>query len=184
MIGRWPESPFGSFADAMVETRDGHRTLLAPTDVVADFVSATYNFDDVRIEPIWVDATSTQWRVDSPSLQLNIGIGGRRPIGVLLRPVPTRVLASTAWATMCNPVARVLMRGVRTKGQARTGRTEWYGALDVHAVVDIDGRFDGQRLGDLALVEPPCHFGFSSTPRRPSVTTVVTTVEYAARDDA
>jgi hypothetical protein len=33
--------------------------------------------------------------------------------------------------------------------------------------------------GRLAPVDPPCRFGFSSTPRRPSVTSVVTTVERA-----
>ena len=32
----------------------------------------------------------------------------------------------------------------------------------------------------LAPVDPPCRFGFSSTPRRPSVTSVVTTIERAA----
>ena len=31
--------------------------------------------------------------------------------------------------------------------------------------------------GALAPVDPPCRFGFSSTPRRPGVTSVVTTVE-------
>ena len=31
----------------------------------------------------------------------------------------------------------------------------------------------------LTPVDPPCRFGFSSTPRRPSVTQVVTTVEAA-----
>jgi len=36
---------------------------------------------------------------------------------------------------------------------------------------------DGVDLGELALVDPPCRFGFSSTPRSPSVTSVVTTVE-------
>jgi hypothetical protein len=41
----------------------------------------------------------------------------------------------------------------------------------------ICGSFDSVALGELRPVEPPCRFGFSSTPRRPSVTSVVTTVD-------
>jgi hypothetical protein len=73
-----------------------------------------------------------------------------------------------------------VLRGVRTRGVARAGRREWYGATDVHAVVGLDGRFDGDELGGLRPVDPPCRFGFSSTPRRPAVTDVVTTVDVAA----
>ena len=49
-------------------------------------------------------------------------------------------------------------------------------SADLHAVTTLDGSFDGQPLGALAAVNPPCRFGFSSTPARPSVTSVVTTV--------
>ena len=47
----------------------------------------------------------------------------------------------------------------------------------VRAVTAASGSFDGADVGALAPVEPPCDFGFSSTPRRPSVTSVVTTVD-------
>jgi hypothetical protein len=66
--------------------------------------------------------------------------------------------------------------GVRTRGTALAGRREYYGATDLHAVTALEGVFDGESLGTLAPVDPPCRFGFSSTPARPSVTTVVTTV--------
>jgi hypothetical protein len=69
------------------------------------------------------------------------------------------------------------MRGVRTRGVARAGRREWYGATDARELTSLSGSFDGAGLGSLAPVDPPCRFGFSSTPRRPTVTTVVTTVE-------
>jgi len=49
------------------------------------------------------------------------------------------------------------------------------------AVRAIAGSFDDVDLGELRPVVPPCRFGFSSTPRRPSVTSVVTTV--AVLDD-
>ena len=32
VVGWWQDSPFGTFADAMVERADGHRMLLAPTE--------------------------------------------------------------------------------------------------------------------------------------------------------
>ena len=37
VVGMWPRSPLGSFADVMVERADGHRILLAPSDEVAEF---------------------------------------------------------------------------------------------------------------------------------------------------
>jgi hypothetical protein len=80
------------------------------------------------------------------------------------------------FATLADPVARVVLRGVRTRGVARAGRREYYGATDVRSVSWVAGRFDGVELGRLAPVEPPCRFGFSSTPRRPSVTSVTTTI--------
>ena len=70
---------------------------------------------------------------------------------------------------------------MRTRGTARSGRREWYGATDVRRVATVAGRFEQTDLGRLADVDPPCRFGFSSTPRRPSVTTVVTTVAVADR---
>lgn len=172
VVGRWDTSPYGAFADAMVETAAGHRVLVAPSQEVADFVAATYSFDEVRIEPVTIDG----WRFTSPSLAVEVETGARTALGRALRLVPARVAESPAWCTLTDPVARVVMRGVRTRGSAGGGRREYYGATDNHALVAARGSFDGVDLGALAPVEPPPRFGFSSTPRRPSVTTVVTTV--------
>ncbi len=54
VVGWWHESPFGPFADVMVETAAGHRVLLAPTPEVAELVATTYTFDEVRLEPVTV----------------------------------------------------------------------------------------------------------------------------------
>ena len=177
VVGRWPTSAFGEFADAMVETRDGHRVLLAPSREVAEFVASTYVFDAVRVEPISVAVAAAGWEVRSPSLRLDVTIGRRTALGWLLRAVPRRLAQSPAWCAVTDPVARLLLRGVRTRGTARGGRREWYGATDARAVTTVAGSFDGAPLGTLAPVDPPCGFGFSSTPRRPSVTEVVTTVQ-------
>jgi hypothetical protein len=172
VVGRWDESPYGAFVDVMIETAAGHRMLLAPTREVADFVASTYTFDEVRIEPITLDG----WALGCASLTLELEVGDRTGLGRLLRIVPARVAESPAWCTLTDPVARVVLRGVRTRGSAGNGRREWYGATDVHAVTAAAGSFDGADLGALAPVWPAPRFGFSSTPKRPSVTTVVTTV--------
>lgn len=177
VVGRWRSSPLGSFADVMVETASGHRILLAPSQEVADFVAATYSFDTVRIEDVSVDdARDGHWSVRSPSLVLEVAFGGRTPLGRLLRLVPARVAESPAWCTLTDPVARVALRGVRTRGSAGGGRQEWYGATDHRAVTELSGSFDGVELGELRPVWPPPRFGFSSTPAAPSITQVVTTV--------
>ena len=174
VVGRWTDTPWGEFGDAMVENASGHRVLLAPDDRVADLLTATYVFDEVRVEPF---AVTGAWSVRSPSLTLDLGLGPRTPLGRTLRLVPRRVAESPAWCTVTDPVARVALRGVRTRGVARAGRREWYAATDLHAVTSLAGSFDGADLGSLAPVDPPTSFGFSSTPRRPGVTTVVSTIE-------
>ena len=177
VVGHWPETPLGPFSDAMVETAAGHRVLLAPREEVAEFIAATYVFDEIRIEPFPVEVSAGAWSVRSPSLSLDLVVGRRTALGVALRAVPSRLAESPAWCTLTDPVARVVLRGVRTRGVARAGRREWYGATDTRAVTSLTGLFEGADMGSLAPVDPPCRFGFSSTPRRPSVTTVVTTVD-------
>jgi hypothetical protein len=178
VVGRWLESPLGPFADVMVEDATGHRTLLAPSDAVARFVTETDEFDEVCMSPVSVTVTPAGWDVRAGGhLSAYLAVGRRMPLGWLLRTVPPLIAASPSWATMVDPVARVAMRGVRTRGVAREGRREWYGATDLHSVTSVAGSWRGAALGDLADVAPPCRFGFSSTPTRPGVTTVVTTVE-------
>lgn len=172
VVGRWDESPYGAFADAMVETTSGHRVLVAPSTEVAEFVAATYSFDEVRVEPITVEG----WSVRSPSLTLDLAVGRRTGLGRLLRLVPRRLAESAGWCAVTDPVARVLLRGVRTRGSAKDGRREFYGATDVRAVDSARGTFDAADLGTIAPVRPAPRFGFSSTPPRPSVTDLVTTV--------
>lgn len=179
VVGLWHDTPLGSFADAMVQTAEGHRVLLAPRQEVADFIAATYTFDEVRIEPFEVSEVGERWRVRSPSLQLDLATGRRTALGRLLRLVPGRVATAPWFCTLTDPVARVVLRGVRTRGSAGDGRTEWYGATGARHVTAASGSLDGSWLGELADVDPPCRFGFSSTPRRPSVTDVVTTVQLA-----
>ncbi|NHC22503.1 hypothetical protein G6553_04860 [Nocardioides sp. IC4_145] len=177
VVGHWHDTPLGAFADAMVETPAGHRVLLAPHEDAAEFIAATYTFDEVRIEPFAVTDAAGRWAVRSDSLTLDLAVGHRTALGRLLRLVPDGLATSPAFCTLTDPVARVVLDGVRTRGSAAGSRREWYGATDHHAVAAAGGTFDGVPLGDLTRVEPPPRFGFSSTPARPSVTAVVTTVQ-------
>ncbi len=178
VVGRWLRSPWPPFADVMTQDADGLRTLVAPTRAVADEVAATYVFDEVVVEPVRVtcDAAARQWRIVAGPFDADVTIGGRTSLGLLLSALPRALTRSRAFASAADPVARLLLPGVRTRGSAGAGRREWYGAGDQHAVVDVHARWDGVPCGALLPTVPPVGFGFSSVPRQPTVTTVRTTI--------
>ncbi|MGW1543022.1 hypothetical protein ACWCPM_22745 [Streptomyces sp. NPDC002309] len=178
VLGHWPGSPFGPFSDVMLERPDGHRLLLAPSSEIARFVAATYVFDDVRVVPVRVRVAGAEWSVTAAALTLRFVTGRRGPLGHLLGAVPAALAARPAWAAVMAPPARLL--GLRTRGSARDGRREWYGAQDLHKITRAAATYEGADLGRLARVEPPVRFGFGSTPRRPCVVRVTTTVALPA----
>lgn len=225
VVGRWDRSPFGAFADVMVERPDGERLLLAPTEDVAELVASTYAFDRVEVVPVRVTdvdpdgalppagptsapsgprdgarpargprdgagpargpATSRApepWRVMAGPLEATLAVGPRTSLGWALRAVPPGLASSRRFTAVTDPVARALLDGVRTRGSAGAGRVEHYGATDVHALTGATTSWDGADLGGLAPVDPPVRFGFGSTPRRPAVTDVVTTIVLPASD--
>lgn len=192
VIGRWGRTPFGAFDDVMVEDRAGHRTLLAPDDMVADLLQRTYCFDEVVIGDVTVTSGPTSeatdrsgrgaecWRLSAPGLEAEIEVGARTPIGRLLSVVPRPMATSPRWLTLIDPAAAVIMRGVHTRGSVGPGRTEFYGAYDVRSLDRARGRWRGTDLGTLQPVEPPVRFGFGSTPAAPTVTSLVTTIRVRA----
>ncbi|MGH3671176.1 MAG: hypothetical protein ACRDSH_11145, partial [Pseudonocardiaceae bacterium] len=76
-----------------------------------------------------------------------------------------------------DPLAAALLPGVRTRGSAGSGRREWYGASDLHPLASVTSNWRGRDLGAMAEVCPPVRFGFGSTPRRPSIVRLTTTVQ-------
>ncbi|MFH8562481.1 hypothetical protein [Streptomyces sp. NPDC017988] len=180
VVGYWPLSPLGPFADVMVERADGHRLLLAPSEEVAEFVTATYRFDEVVVCHVTVAPARDRWEVTAGPLLLTFTPGRSTALGHLLRLAPGRLAGSPRWAALCDVPARVLMRGVRTRGSAGAGRREWYAARDLRSITAAQAFWDGRELGALSDVRPPVRFGFGSVPRRPSLTRVVTTVEVSA----
>ncbi|MFJ8360921.1 hypothetical protein [Streptomyces sp. NPDC093984] len=175
VVGHWARSPFGPFTDVMLERKDGHRVLLAPSARTARFVAGTYVFDEVRVVPVAVEAGRGECAVVAPPLDLRFVTGRRGPMGLLLTAVPGPLAARPAWAVLVAPAARALL-GVRTHGSAGAGRYEWYGAKDLRPVTEAWGVYEGEDLGSLAPVEPAVRFGFGSTPRRPCLMRVTTTV--------
>jgi hypothetical protein len=187
VLGSWHTSPHGAFADVMLQRPDGHRILLAPDDWVAEFVAATYTFDEVRQVPVRVlgpdggAAAGSRWRVTAGPLDWAFQVGRREPLGRLLRAVPPRLGESLTMARVTDRAARWVMPGVRTLGSAGNGRTEWYAARDLHRLAASRATWNGEDLGALADMDPPADFGFSSTPRRPSLTTLTSTVRIPHR---
>lgn len=176
VIGRWEQSPLGAFADAMVERPDGHRVLIAPRLDVAEYVMSIYQFDELVETAVVVERTPGSLTFRGGPLEARVTIGRRGRLGWLLRGVPRTLAASRIWPVLTDPVARVVMPGVRTRGLTAGGR-EAYTARDLHHLVAVDASWDGRDLGPLAPLEPPVRFGFSSAPRRPAVVSVITTVQ-------
>lgn len=176
VVGMWPLSPFGPVTDVMLERPDGHRILLAPTDEFADFLRGEYLVDEVRVEPVLRMRDGRKWMIGTDDLALTFDVGGRSPLGMLLLAVPRTVARSRRWAGAVNPIARTLLRGVRTRGKTASGRREWYCAQDMQRITSADIRFEGIDLGGLRPVDPPVGFGYSSVPEQPSLVRVLTQI--------
>lgn len=177
VVGRWLTSPFGPISDVMLEAPDGMRLLIAPSDEVARFVASTYRFDSVEVTRVEVSRWPKRMTVVAGRLQADLTVGPRGWLGWLLQVVPRSVATAPAWAALMDPLVRVALPGVRTRGSAGAGRREWYGAWDLHPLVSVVTSWQGTDLGAMAAVDPPVRFGFGSAPRQPSIVRLITTVQ-------
>lgn len=181
VVGIWDESPFGAFSDAMVELPSGRRLLLAPRQEIADFIKATYSFEEVRLTPV-----RTHWgrspdgggslSVDAGPLQLRANFGRSTGVGRLLALVPRALAVRPAWLTLVSPLASVLSPGIRTAGTAAPGRREFYGVTGLRSIDGASIYWEGRDAGALADIAPAVRFGFSSVPGKPTLATVQTTI--------
>ncbi len=176
VIGLWSDTPYGPFADVMIEQPDGHRVLLAPTEQIAEVITWLYTFDEVVVGAVSVGWSGSWCTVLAPGLSLQLTRGERTVLGSLLRLVPAGIATAPGYLRVIGVLARVVMPSVRTFGHARDGRRMCYGATDVHRIERAHGSWRQHALGQVAPVDPPVRFGFGSTPKTPGVTTVVTTV--------
>jgi hypothetical protein len=176
VLGLWERSPLGRFADAMVEDDRGHRILIAPDDAAAEFIAATYRFDEVRVEPVRARRIEGGIAVGGGALEARLRVGGLTSLGRMLRAVPAPIATAPAWLIAIDPLATRLVAGVRTAGTAGGGRREYYGVTAVREIVWAEASLDGQDLGAFGPLDPPVRFGFGSAPADPSIVDVVTTI--------
>jgi hypothetical protein len=182
VAGVWQQSPFGPFADVMLQHPSGHRLLLAPTQDVADFISGTYSFDQVMVVEVKALLADRLLTVDAGPLTLRAVMGRRTLLGAALRAVPRPLARHTAWLRAISPLAAVLSPGARTAGTAGRGRLEYYGVTDLHRISSAVLSWDGVDAGALAPIRPGVNFGFSSVPARPAVARVRTTIVAGTAD--
>lgn len=177
VVGAWDRSPFGAFADVMLQTADDERVLLAPDDDVAELVSSTYQFDRVEVVAVSAVLGADVLTVTAAAFAARIAIGGPAGVDRLLRLVPRRLAASTRWLRLIDPIAARVVPGVHTYGTAGNGRVEYYGVRRSRSITAIDGHYRGAPFGGLAPLRPPVSFGFSSAPSSPQIVSVTTTID-------
>jgi hypothetical protein len=177
VVGRWLTSPFGAFADVMVQTPGDERILLAPSARVADFVASTYNFDRIELGDVTTQLSAHRLTVHAPGLTVAVDIGDPAPLDRLLRLVPGRLAIQPWWLRAIDPVASRIVKGVHTAGSAGHGRREYYGVTRTRLITGVRGSFAGSDLGGVAPLLPPVGFGFSSAPPTPQIVAVSTTID-------
>jgi hypothetical protein len=159
VVGHWTRGPLGPMTDLMWAAPDGRRTLVAPSDAAAAFITSVYAFDEVEVVDVRVEVGDRRLLLQAGArlVELTAGRGIRIPV-----PRP-------AWVTRFveAPLARALM-GVRTYGTSPSGVREWYRADAYRRLVSARAVLDGVDLGAMAPVDPPAGFGFSEPPARPS----------------
>ena len=134
VVGHWPTSPFGPIADAMVEHADGRRVLIAPTPggrrLHRRRVRVRRRRRHRRRRPAnrgGCASTAGRWTSSWRSV-------GATPSAGCCARCPGPIATSPTWATIVDPVARTVLRGVRTRGTT-PGGDEFYGATDRHRIV-------------------------------------------------
>lgn len=184
VVGLWTRSPLGRFGDVMIEDAAGHRILLAPAEAVAELVSTTYRFDEVRIVPVRWRVTADLAEVHAGDLRLRMRLGPRSGLGRLLRLQPRRLARSTRWLALLDPLARLLVSGAATAGTAGGGRREYYGVTDARSILSLEAGDETGSWGRLAPLSPPPRFGFASTPTAPTIVLVTTTIVSPEGDES
>jgi hypothetical protein len=182
VVGLWRHSPFGPFADAMLQLPSGRRILLAPTAEIGDFIGAVYNFDETRVIDVAASQGSGELAVDAGPLQIRAAIGARTGLGAVARLIPRPVAVHPHWLRAVSPLEAHLSPVVLTDGAAKGGRREYYGVTDLHHIDSAAVSWNGTDAGKLAAVRPAVGFGFSSVPPEPSLACVRTTVVDSTAD--
>ena len=175
VVGHWAAGPLGPMSDVMWAAPDGTRTLFAPSAGRGHVHHRRLRLRRGGRRPAAGRGrrpghrrrdrrTATPIRADArPTDDL-------APIGLRMAD-PTAPPTAGAHPVRRGPIARALM-GVRTYGVSPRGVREWYQASEWRPLASASATIDGTSLGSMRPIEPPCGFGFSEPPRRPSLTVV------------
>jgi hypothetical protein len=160
--------------DVMWGKPDGTRVLLAPSELVASFVSSIYDFDIIEVVRISVLELTDGFELTAGPLSLAVTAGRPRWIFRLRPPFLRR---SLLWVRIEDAVLRRIVghlvlkgaEGVRSYGKTRTGMREWYRIDEYRPIVAALASIDGRELGALRPVHPRLGVGFSEFPQQPAV---------------
>lgn len=182
VVGRWPRSPLGSFADVMWAHPDGRRTLIAPSDDVLRTVGAHYAFEELRLGEVTVVVGPQTIRLDAPPIALELDLDPPGTMSRLLALRPRRLRTVRPWITVEDLLLRPLVApliggggGIRARGRTRTGAREWY-AIHAYRTARARATLDGADLGP-AVPARASGFGFSEFPPDPAAVRVTSLIE-------
>lgn len=182
VVGRWPRSPLGSFADVMWAHPDGRRTLIAPSDEVLRTVGSHYTFDELRRSEVAVVVGPRTIRVDAPPIAMVLDLDPPGTMSRLLALRPRRLRTVRPWIAVEDLLLRPLVApligggdGIRARGRTRTGAREWY-AIHAYRTARARASLDGIDLGP-AVPARVCGFGFSEFPPDPAAVRVTSLIE-------
>ena len=159
IVGNWHESPLGKFSDVMWANPEGNRTLIAPSDKVAEYLNSIYSFDETIIQDIEVigDESQLSLKCEKMELEFKWNKGWKVPFKRSLLFI----------STVEGIFARMFF-GTKTYGLTKNGRKEWYAIDRVSKLTTATASIDSTNLGPMNTMKEPCKFGFSEAPKKPS----------------
>lgn len=182
VVGRWPRSPLGSFADVMWARPDGSRVLVADSEPVLRFVGDQYSFDELRPGDVQVDVSPTTIFVLAPPIRMELELDPPGPMSRLLALRPRSLRTIRSWIAFEDLVLRPLVapligggEGIRARGRTRTGAREWY-AIHAYRTARARASIDGVDLGSTVPARA-AGFGFSEFPPHPAAVRVTSLIE-------
>jgi hypothetical protein len=169
VVGHWEKTPIGSFGDVMWGTPEGKRILLVGSQKAADFITAIYEFDEVRIGELRTESDRRNTMVQGLGLQLQFTGGFGRAI-----PFP-RPLFVTKFVE--RPIAKLLM-GVETFGTSSREVSEWYQAKKWRWIKSGKVTLNGIDLGTPGAFSEPIRVGFSEPPTRAAIVNLQVAIKF------
>ena len=182
VIGWWPRSPFGAFADVMWSQPDGTRVLLVTRDEIRDFVGTHYRFDRCERVPIRLVTRGATVAVRAGRCGVLYSIASaercrssllcdRPPSG----PTSDGSVSRTECCAHC-PVhgsarPRRSMPGVERRRESGSG-TRFHDYRAIRAQATVDGADAGPTVGE--AIEG---FGFSAFPPRAAQVRVTSMID-------